>query len=154
MILRLLTYVDIFTVPLLIDSLAVDHVISHVVGVPLGLAHGVIHSGALLLPLLRAVRTDGGLADLDLVILSHVLVVDGASLLKFLVTFLLLVWLKVCHLGGVASLLALVDTGHHFREVCVSCQHQLLHTGPAILVHCCLVFSFILVILSPQHSQG
>ena len=107
-------------------------------GLPLGLAHGVIHCGALLLPLLGAVRTDGGLANLDLVILSHVLVVDGAPLLKFLITFLLLVRLKVCDVGGVASLLGLVDAGHHLREVGVGCHHQLLHTGPTILVHCCL----------------
>ena len=87
----------------LLESLAVDHILCDIMTLLLGLAHGVVHSGALLLPLLGAVRTDGGLANLDLVILSHVLVVDGAPLLKFLITFLLLVRLKVCDVGGVAK---------------------------------------------------
>ena len=129
------TNVDILAVSLLIDCLTVDHVIGHIVGVSLGLTHGVIHSGALLLPLLRAVGADGGLANLNLVILCHVLVVDGASLLELLVTFLLLVGLKVRDVGGVASLLGLVDAGHHLRVVGVGCHHHPLLAGPALLIH-------------------
>ena len=89
---------------------------------PLGLTHGVVHSGALLLPLLRAVRADGGLANLHLVILSHVLVMNCASLHKFLIALLLLVRLKMSDVGGVASLLVRGDAGQLLRVVGVFCQ--------------------------------
>ena len=89
---------------------------------PLGLTHGVVHSGALLLPLLRAVRADGGLANLHLVILSHVLVMNCASLHEFLIALLLLVRLKMSDVGVVASLLACGDAGDLLCVVGVFCQ--------------------------------
>ena len=70
-----------------------------------------------------------GFAYLDVLIMRHILVVDGAALLEFFVASLLLMGLEPSDVGGVASLLSLVIAGHHLRVVGVLLEHDFLVTN-------------------------
>jgi len=92
---------DIFAL-LLLDGLAVDHIILDFVFVISGLALGLVDSLTLLGTLTFAHQR--GVAEPDGLIEGNLLVVDETLLLEGLVTFFLLLGLEVGGVGGVAPL--------------------------------------------------
>ena len=82
--------------------------------------------------LLRAVGAEVSLADLNVLVICHVLVVDCATLLKLFVTTLLLMRQELGDIGRVTHLLRLVDTGGHLSVVRVFLEHHFLITNLAV----------------------
>ena len=83
----------------------------------------------------RTVRTEISFADLDILVVCHVFIVDGAALLKLFVAPLLLMGLEPGDIGGVTSLLSLVVTGHHLRVVSVLLEHDFLVTNLPVVLY-------------------
>ncbi len=85
-----------------LHGLTVDNVVLDLVLMVAGLTLRLVDSLALLGTL--ALTDQGSVAEPDGLIKGHLLVLDKAALLEVLITLLLLLWLEIRRVGGVASL--------------------------------------------------
>merc|ERR1719348_2838573 len=111
-------------------SLALHHVILHVVHLLLGPALRLVLGSADLRPLDVTVLDQRGSADLDSLVEGNLLVLDEAALPEVLLALLLLLGLKVGDVGGVAPLVVGVVALDHI--IVLSLLHH-LHLVNALL---------------------